>query len=244
MFKNNSLIDRMTIVASAFSECGPNRQENEDSIYCNSNLGLFIVADGMGGLADGKYASSFAIEIFVNQFIRSSGHPSIRLRDALDEAHRSLYDESRARNIRSGTTFTAAILSENIIDFIHVGDSALWHLQPADNLFTILTREDTVERDYLRQGQTIEYASRYKNVLTQAVGLTRYLSPQIGQITIELKERLVVCSDGLSGCVAPFELLNFARSHPLISQIAEKVKILAIERLPKDNFSAIVLGVE
>jgi protein phosphatase len=237
-------MNRISIVTAEFSECGPIRKENEDSIYSNLDERLFVVADGLGGLAEGKHASSSAIDIFANYFSSVSGDHELRMREALEKANRTLFDDSRSRNIRSGTTFTAVYMPGDTVDFIHVGDSALWLLQPNIDSFTILTREDTVERDYLKRGQTVEFSSRYKNVLTQAVGLSRFISPQTGQVQFGTNDILLVCSDGLSGCVTPTEILTLANSSPDVLVLTAKLKKLAIERLPKDNFSAIVIGKE
>jgi serine/threonine protein phosphatase PrpC len=231
----------MKVSASAFSECGPYRQMNEDCIYCDDVEGLFVVADGMGGLPDGKHASESAVRLFVQKYISTlrDNDFHVRAERALNDANRNLFEDSLARGMRSGTTLTAAHVIHGTISFIHIGDTAIWKMNPKENSAELLTREDTLARQYVLKGRSQEFASEYKNILTQAVGLARFIAPQFGRVEARAHDIFILCSDGFTDCVSPTEILSLAASYPCVGALAARSKELVVARHPRDNFSAI-----
>jgi len=235
----------MKISANSFSECGPYRKENEDTIYVNTEKGLFVVADGLGGLAEGRYASSQATEIFVNEFLDSDNPTESiqpKLRRSLSTTNRILFAESRARSVKFGTTFTAAHIDNATLNFIHIGDTALWLFSESERSFEVLTRQDTLESEYLNKGSPPILASQYRNVLTQAVGLEEVIVPQVGSAELKPQDLLILCSDGFFNCVDSSEIINLRERTSDIDQLTQTLKQLLIGRMPRDNFSAILLS--
>jgi serine/threonine protein phosphatase PrpC len=235
----------MRIHSSSFSECGPHRNENEDFVYCNTNQHLYVVADGLGGLTEGQYASRQATEVFARDFLEDRDPDTdvqLKLKRSLTAANRALFAESRARNVRFGTTFTALHIAETNMMFVHIGDTALWLFRRDENSFSVLTRQDTLERNHLEKGSPPILASQYRNILTQAVGVTEFITPQAGGVELKSFDLLVLCSDGFSGCVKPSEVLDQAKQTTDADMLAHTLRQLAIDRMPRDNFSAILLS--
>jgi serine/threonine protein phosphatase PrpC len=236
----------MKLKVSGFSECGPHRRENEDFILCNESEKLFVVADGLGGLPEGRFASSEAARVFAREFYPAVDTPNnvpSRLERALDTANKVLFAQSQARKIRFGTTLTAAHFWNGFVNYIHVGDTALWRIDDSATSIERLTKDDTLEREYIGKGQPPILASQYRNVLTQAVGLTSHLTPQIGTVEIHQRELFILSSDGFIGCVDPNEILQAAGSCAQVVSLANKLRRLAAERQPRDNFSAIFIKI-
>lgn len=208
---------------------------------------LFIVADGLGGLSEGKFASRQAIAYFASEFrpgVMSAANqiPEEMLR-ALISASGRLHEESRRMGVRLGTTFTAAHIRGPTLHFVHVGDSALWHINRREETCAVITREDTVEREYIQQGRLDILASRYRHVLTQAVGLNGNLDPQTGHVDVGEGDIVVICSDGFYGVVQPAEVLETALRYEQAFEIGEALRGTAVAREPVDNFSAIIMRI-
>ena len=231
----------MDIQAAGFSECGERRRVNEDSIYLNSRLGLFVVADGMGGLARGDYASRNAIERFVAAFRSSEieNFETVAIR-ALKIANQFLHEQSVHQKIKCGTTFTAAHISKlQHLHFLHVGDTALWRIRRDSGQIELLTTPHTVETEYLSRGRDRSTASQYRNVLTRALGLSILVNPQIGELRIEPTDLFVLCSDGFVDAVSPSDLVELSFQYHDVSVLVEQSRQLAFTRDPRDNYSAI-----
>lgn len=236
----------MKISVGSFSECGPHRKENEDSIYVNSEDRLFIIADGLGGLAEGKFASSEAVRLFAREFypaVDDAENVRSRLEHALSIANQVLFAQAHARQLTLGTTLTAAHIWDTTIDFIHVGDTALWRINTNTKSIDRLTNEHTVERDYIKRGMPSVIASQYRHELTQAVGLSKFISPQIGSLSVSSQDIFVLCSDGFGNCIDPDELLSLACTFLDPMSIARKSKAVVTDKMPRDNFSAIFVRI-
>src|SRR5262249_41207361 len=161
-------------------------------------------------LPEGKYASDRAIKVFAHEFFPAaddSNNVPSRLERALYRTNEFLFAESRARQIKFGTTLTAAHIWNGYVDFIHVGDTALWRIDFRAETVDVLTRADTLEREHLQRGESRFYASQYKNVLTQALGLSAHISPQVGRVQLHSQDVLVLSTDGFYASVSTSEVM-------------------------------------
>jgi len=119
--------------AIGVSECGPIRSSNEDSIYLNPEVGLFIVADGMGGLERGKEVSAAAAELFATCCLGKPYIDSGQMVDCLEKTNYQLYEETHIRQSEGGTTFTAVYINNSSCKYVHIGDSRLYHFEAVRN---------------------------------------------------------------------------------------------------------------
>src|SRR6188768_3556507 len=138
-----SLKGKLTFVGQ--TDTGRVREHNEDTIASDVDIGLFVLADGMGGYNAGEVASGIAVktitnlvrEAYVGQELdgsdKASGlhRPSIILRDAIARANKIIHQTSKSQTQCEGmgTTVVAALLHDNRISVAHVGDSRLYRLR-------------------------------------------------------------------------------------------------------------------
>ncbi len=177
---------------------GLRRDLNEDTYYGDSELGLWLVADGMGGHACGEVASALARETIVREIRAGTAlAPAIRVAD--EEIIRA----SRRRNdsLPMGTTVVAARVQGNRFEVAWVGDSRayLWR----EGRLAQLSQDHSYVQELIAQGTLTAEQARahpHRNVVTQALGVTDPAHLNVAIMTGELKPgmQLLLCSDGLT----------------------------------------------
>jgi protein phosphatase len=242
------------------TDVGRRRDHNEDAFLVDPDLGLFVVADGMGGHAGGGTASALAVEtirarmraardadpgLFANPVPAESSRLPEVLRQAVEEACRSIYraaqdDPSLAG---MGTTVTAAVVGASAGFVAHVGDSRCY-LARGENIFQI-SEDHSLVNEQLKAGAITEEearSSRFRNIITRSVGFEEDVLVDVVGLEIEKGDELVICCDGLSNLVTDAEILQIATGTPL-DEAPEKLVALANERGGDDNITVIVVRV-
>jgi len=229
------------------SDIGVERSNNEDNAAVDLDLGLFIVADGMGGHAAGEVASRIAVEATLSA-VRSRPRPK-RLRDegevllqALHDANAAVVREAEERGtLGMGTTLSAVFLRRRSAVIAHVGDSRIYSL--AKKGITQLTVDHTLVQAMVQQGVlTAEQAQTHpdKHVLTQAIGTLGRLEPQVLQLRVPARGRLLLCSDGLHDALSPDEIDRLARAEDL-DEAARALVARANELGGHDNVTVLLV---
>ncbi|XXF80819.1 Stp1/IreP family PP2C-type Ser/Thr phosphatase [Myxococcaceae bacterium GXIMD 01537] len=249
-----------TTEAFGQTDVGRKRQHNEDAMLVDASLGLFVVADGMGGHAAGEVASARATEV-VRQHIQANKHllrdlganPSQDSRAAaaalievaVQRACSDIYRMALADNTKRGmgTTFVCLAVGGNKAVIGHVGDSRVYLVRHGQ--CHRLTEDHTLVAAQLKAGTiTKEQAasSQYRNVITRAVGIQE--SVQVDTLIVDLApgDVFILCSDGLHGYMEDEEM------SPLVANITpgdlpKKLIDIANERGGKDNITAVVVKV-
>jgi protein phosphatase len=222
------------------------RQNNEDSLFLDQSLGLAIVADGMGGASCGEIASALTVEAVV-RYVRQppvNWPPAQLLEEAIQEANRCVLDRasSDASCAGMGSTIVAALWNLPEMVIANVGDSRayLWRNQT----LTQLSYDQTLVNELrLRFGLTEEEVSSFphRNVLTMAVGSAADLRVRVHTLTLEARDQVLLCSDGLSGPVPSAEIASIlATSAPAADQVRRLVEAAKTKGAP-DNVTAILL---
>lgn len=244
----------------AQTDVGKQRSHNEDNFVASLELGLFGVADGMGGHASGEIASRTALESLVEavrgrikelrQLVEENAEKHrkkiISLMDSvIQQTARAVYElsQSKASSRGMGTTLSVLLTLGNKALVAHVGDSRVFLLR--DNQFTQLTEDHSLVREQLRLGLiTEEEAERspYKNVITRAVGASDSVEPDIMMIDLQPNDRFLVCSDGLHGYFEEPELQTELTEKNL-SSIPQRLIDLANHRGGRDNITAVIVSV-
>ena len=180
------------------SHVGLRRELNEDTYYGDSELGLWLVADGMGGHACGEVASALARETIVRE-IRAG----VSLAQAIRIADEEIIRASRRRNdsLPMGTTVVAARIQGDRFEVAWVGDSRayLWR----DGTLAQLSHDHSYVQELISQGAiTVDQARTHphRNVVTQALGVTDPQNLNVETLSGELRPgmQLLLCSDGLT----------------------------------------------
>ena len=180
------------------SHVGLRRELNEDTYYGDSELGLWLVADGMGGHEYGEVASALAREAIVRE-IRGG----VPLAEAIRIADAEIIRCSRRRgdSLPMGTTVVAAKVSGNRFEVAWVGDSRvyLWR----DGALTQISQDHSYVQELIAQGAITADQARshpHRNVVTQALGVTDPVQLNVETLGGELRPgmQLLLCSDGLT----------------------------------------------
>jgi protein phosphatase len=187
------------------SDAGCVRANNEDYYLVAPDLGLYVVADGMGGAQAGEHASKLATETVWEIVEKSENSDGDTLLKAFEEANRRVLSEA-ASDMKfegMGTTLVAALESGDDLLIASVGDSRVYVSDPQDGLAVITEDQTWVNEVGRRLGMDEESLKVHpmRHVLTMAIGV----SPQLRVHTYRLKPKdgtqVLICSDGLHGVV-------------------------------------------
>jgi len=213
------------------------RNVNEDSYLIDEVFGLYIVADGVGGLEKGEIASTLACQI-----IRDNIKEGLGLKEAIYNAHRILVSEIKGNLDKQGmaTTIVAALFNGNSYDIAWVGDSRayIW-----DDGLKLITKDDSYVQLLLDNGHiSIEELEKHpdRNIISQALGIERK-EITINQNSGYLKkdEILLLCSDGLYGIANERNIIKSIKESDRVEYITGTLVDLAVEKEGKDNITLI-----
>jgi serine/threonine protein phosphatase PrpC len=246
----------MKIIAHGLTDKGLSRKNNEDRFYTDSDLGLFIVADGMGGRSAGEVASRMAVEVLSDYIINpcSGGEPPIGPPDSgRSDASNKLVSGIRLANqdiceaaknnpswLGMGTTIVAALADGDKLSIAHAGDSRAYLVR--SGTISQLTNDHSVVAEQVRMGlMSREEAagSGIRNIITRALGQDEALKIDVTEIDIVHEDRLLLCSDGLSTMVADEETLMIMASADLPESACTRLVDEANNNGGKDNITVI-----
>ena len=224
------------------TDIGCLRDHNEDSLVVAPPL--FAVADGMGGHAAGEVASEIAVRVLSEL---APEHPDVEaLGRAIEEANRAVIQAAREGRGRQGmgTTMTAAMLEGERLVIAQVGDSRAYLLHQGK--LQQLTRDHSLMADMIEAGQLTPEEARthpQRSVITRALGSDAHLHPDIYEINVETGDRLLICSDGLSGMIFDDQIENTLRRVQDPQRCASQLVNEAIAAGGHDNVTVIVADV-
>ena len=224
------------------TDIGCLRDHNEDSLVVTPPL--FAVADGMGGHAAGEVASEIAVRVLSEL---APEHPDVEaLGRAIEEANRAVIQAAREGRGRQGmgTTMTAAMLEGERLVIAQVGDSRAYLLHQGK--LQQLTRDHSLMADMIEAGQLTPEEARthpQRSVITRALGSDAHLHPDIYEINVETGDRLLICSDGLSGMIFDDQIENTLRRVQDPQRCASQLVNEAIAADGHDNVTVIVADV-
>lgn len=250
----------MRVYGAAATDVGRRRAHNEDACLVDDALGLYVVADGMGGHAAGDVASQEAVDAVYNMVARdraklarlaTSGDPeSIRLAKRLLESavQAATYmvfgiAQHSPGQKGMGTTVSALAIAGTVGITAQVGDSRVYLVR--DRQAHQVTEDHTLVAWQIRHGIiTPEEAetSPHRNVVTRAVGSKDYVQVDVNVFEVRPGDVFVVCTDGLHGYLTDAEIPTITAFEP--SMAARRFVALANERGGKDNITAVVVRVE
>ena len=238
----------MKLQVCAKTDIGLRRKNNEDLFFVDEELGLFIVADGMGGHAAGEVASRIAVETVCQSLqTESLDNPQKQLIQAIEKANREVEQTANGNQAWKGmgTTLTILLLQQQQGYLAHIGDSRIYRLH--NSQFEQLSDDHSLVGEQLRQGiLTPEQAetSTLGNILLQAIGMTPQLDICQKSILLTTGDRFLLCSDGLTDMVSDTEIEGILKqSGPLIPPCEALIE-KAIAAGGKDNITAIVLQID
>lgn len=239
------------IEAVARTDRGRRYPENQDAVGlagdASRELMVLVVADGVGGLADGSGASQAtvsAVAAAVSEL--PSQAPIEALRDALIGVNERLCSAASASGgASSGSTVVAMLIEGRLATVLHAGDSRAYLLRGGELI--LLTRDHSLVMDQVEQGLLTEEQaanSPRRNVITRCVGVDPDLELEVTEVgQLEAGDRILLCSDGLHGVVPRDELIEAVSSNDSLRDVAARLITLANNLGGPDNISAVLARV-
>src|SRR6516225_1397874 len=188
----------------AMSDRGCVRTNNEDFWLIRPEIGLYVLADGMGGAKAGECASRLAVETVADSVDHAPQRDSQALLRAVEEANRRVLEASQndPELEGMGTTLVVALEEENRLDIASVGDSRAYLLD--DDGFRAITDDQTWVNEVGRPLGLDESSLRnhpMRHVLTMAIGASTPLTVNYYSVPLKGRALVLICSDGLHGVV-------------------------------------------
>ena len=240
----------MKIIAK--TDIGLVRATNEDTftyIVKDENNFMAFVCDGMGGHLGGSYASSKTVEILNDAYEKLDPSSSIKnlgvwLFDTLQSANEYIYEQSLANeNLKGmGTTVSGVIMLNGEIYYAHIGDSRIYAYSK-DNLQQVTTDHTYVNTLLLNGLITFKQAQKHpkRHVLTNALGIKRKVSVDIGQIRLKDDENLLICTDGVHNLLDGKKLTKLLNEEIDIELKINMIKEKVLSLGGLDNITLILL---
>jgi len=251
-----SLKGQLTFVGQ--TDTGRVREHNEDTIATDPDVGLLVLADGMGGYNAGEVASGIAVKTITNlvregllredlaSIDRSTGltRPSIVLRDAITRANKIIYQTARsqAECEGMGTTVVAALFYDNRISIAHVGDSRLYRQRGSQIAQVTMDHsllQELVDRGFYSPEEAQRAAN--KNYVTRALGVEPQVEVEVQEHPVDKGDIFILCSDGLSDMVEDEDIrLTISTFGANLDTVAKQLIQLANENGGRDNVSVVL----
>jgi serine/threonine protein phosphatase PrpC len=243
------------------SDAGRVREHNEDTIGTDADIGLVVLADGMGGYKAGEVASGIAVRTVMSllkeaveredlaQRDPESGlsRPGILLRDAIHRANKVIYQTARTQaNCEGmGTTVVAGLFFDDKLTIAHVGDSRLYRLRGTE--FRQVTQDHSLLQELVSRGfYTPEEAQRAaaKNYVTRALGVEPTVEVDVTEIPVDKDDVFLLCSDGLSDMVDDDDIqLTISTFGANLRTLARQLVLLGNDNGGRDNISIVLVKV-
>ena len=230
------------MISLGVSKTGLVRQRNEDRFYAKGPL--LIVADGMGGYTGGEYASTMVVDTIVDVIEKADIITVDILREAILEANRMVFEKSQSYKELEGmgTTAVVAYVKEDTLLWAHVGDSRLYIY--GDSQLRRMTNDHSMVQELVNAGTITEAEVIHhpkRNMLTRAIGVYDTVEVDTGMVEVHEGERILLCSDGLSGYIEESRIEEILSEESSESRVLEDLVQLVYDAGARDNVT-IILG--
>lgn len=254
-----NLTDTLEVVR--LTDVGQRRDHNEDAVASDTEIGLLVLADGMGGYKAGEVASEIAVLTIVAELkeemsqlepgqvdpVTGMQAEAMLLTDAAAKANASIFNvsESQPQCAGMGTTLVAALFTNNKVLVGHVGDSRMYRLR--GDQFEQITEDHSLLQEQIKSGLiTPEQAklSNNKNLVTRAVGIDPTVELELHEYDVEVGDIYLLCSDGLTDLVDDVDIhAALAGLSSNLEMAANQLVQMANDNGGRDNISVILARV-
>ncbi len=252
---------RGKIKFAEITDVGKVREHNEDAIGSDADMGLMVLADGMGGYNAGEVASGIAVQTITElaaegatreeRNVRDSEtgfmRQTIVLRDAISRANKIIYQtaQSQTHCEGMGTTLVAALFYDNTVSIAHVGDSRAYRLR--NEQFEQLTLDHSLLQELVDRGFYSEeeaQRSTNRNYVTRALGVEPAVEVEVQEFDVLPDDIYLLCSDGLPDMVEDEDIhLTISTFNASLDVVGQQLVNLANEHGGRDNVSVMLTQV-
>lgn len=254
-----NLTDALEIVR--LSDVGQRRDHNEDAVASDAEIGLVVLADGMGGYKAGEVASEIAILTIVAELkeamsgiepgqadavtgMQAENH---LVTDAVARANESIYSVSQTQPqcAGMGTTLVVGLFTNNKLLVGHIGDSRMYRLRGDE--FSQITEDHSLLQEQIKSGLITPEQAKFstnKNLVTRALGIDPTVELELHEYDVEVGDLYLLCSDGLSDLVEDEDIhLTLTALSANLEMAANQLIQMANDNGGKDNISVILAKV-
>jgi serine/threonine protein phosphatase PrpC len=248
-------IDRPNTPAYGATDTGKQRNNNEDCFFIMTELGLYIVADGMGGHNAGELASLSAVDIMktyfkpeiVSEMQKNEEKIEPELKNAIIKAHERIIElsESNDEYIGMGSTLAVSFIYNNILHTCHVGDTRVYVIN--SSRITQITKDHSTVAEMVRLGKMTRDEARHsplKNRITQAIGGPFPINPEYNQTyTLDKDDIILICSDGLWEMLSDKEIQSIVLENCDVEKTCKRLIQKANDAGGNDNITVILVEI-
>ncbi len=233
----------MKLQAFGKTDKGKKRSLNEDAYYADSQNGIFVVADGMGGHKSGEKASRLVVETII-EYLSSIPTNQIaphHLVEAVKNANRELYEKSKKESITMGSTVVVGVVKDEEFLVGHVGDSRAYYFD--GKRLTRLTDDHSNVFGLVKKGKLTEEEARvhpWSNLINRALGFEDDVEVEIQSVPYS-GETILLCTDGLSDMIPGKEIEKMFLEHSEPGELTYLLVERANEEGGKDNITAVLI---
>jgi len=243
------------IASFGLSDLGLVRKNNEDVWCARPELGLYIVADGMGGHKAGEIAAREAVQrlctIVESRYVDNCEKIDFHgMRKAfkidIEQVNKGVYELGcSSQSLKGmGTTLCALYFHEKGLVYSHVGDSRIYRIR--DRKLEQLTKDHSLFRELVDQGQMTEQEGAdflYRNIITKAIGTEPAVEPSVHLSDVEEGDLYLMCTDGLSDMLSANEMQNILNYEMSIEDSAKELVVTANARGGFDNVTLLLVKI-
>lgn len=249
----------MRIEASGRTDTGLKREGNEDAFSSVEDLGLYIVADGMGGHRAGEVASRIAVETIRESYKKWAkektpeedifGVPDASLspmgnfvRSSIRLANRIIFELATDHKEYEGmgTTIVVLLISPDLVIAANVGDSRLYLVR--DGNLERLSKDHTIVSEQIELGIMTEEdaaSSPMKHILTRTLGSSKDVDAEVFEIEPSERDRFVLCTDGITDLIKDEEILSMTEEEESPESLCHQFIDTVLDRGAHDNATVI-----
>ncbi len=247
------------IESAGISDIGKRRKQNEDSLFLDDHMGLYVVADGMGGHNAGEVASRLVVETIRDYIRKGQSEDPVEELLGIDDTlsreaqlllagiqlsnrivHQTALGNEAYRGM--GSTVSAVYFTEKTFIVANVGDSLIYLIRNGE-IEQLAVPHTLVAEQKQRDPDNAELLwSDFKHVLTRAMGVDEKVKADISEVPFFKNDILVICSDGLTDKASAEEILELVYNRPS-DKACKSLVDLANARGGDDNITAIVLKI-
>ena len=228
---------------------GAVRQQNQDAYAARvleDGRAIALVCDGMGGARAGNVASTMAVKLFMEEFLRPGQKDSVeeQMGHAASVANQAVFQRSATdpECAGMGTTMVAVLAGAEEAVILNEGDSRCYHIN--DEGIVLVTRDHSLVEDLVERGELTREQARthpHRNLITRALGAEPVLMADCFRQPLTPGDCLLLCSDGLSNVVNEQEMLYEVVHGGAPEQCCQRLLNIALSRGAPDNVTVVLM---
>ncbi|AJI53924.1 PP2C family protein-serine/threonine phosphatase [Francisella philomiragia] len=239
----------LKIISNAKTHVGNKRAVNQDAFLAQPEIGVWIVADGMGGHHNGEYASGLVTQkIMLPDNIVGFDQTVDFIKAFIRKKNTELfyYAKKVGNSVRCGTTVVALVMRGNKVAILWVGDSRIYRFDPEFNQLSQVTVDHTVFNSLKQKGLVDEFhpmAEQYKEALARVVGGEEDVVVDEYRLVLKKSERFLLCSDGINKELSDADLAAILSRSEAPGVTCDMMIKEALANVGRDNMTACVIDV-